>query len=64
MHNPENARQVAVVQTRIRQFVGRAYPRLESELSKLSSDALVDLARFVADAQTEVSRAKVQPWRR
>ncbi len=68
MSNHENARQVAIVQQRICQFVGRVYPKLEGELSKLSADALVDLARFVTDAQQEVTRAKNQaihqPWRR
>lgn len=68
MSTPENARQVAIVQQRIRLFVGRVYPKLEGELSKLSAEALIDLARFVADAQQEVTRAKNQaihqPWRR
>jgi hypothetical protein len=68
MSHPENARQVALIQGNIRRFTGRVYPKLEGELSRLSVEALVDLARFISDAQTEVTRAKNdairQPWRR
>ncbi len=53
---------------RIRQFTGKSYPKLEADLTKLSAEALMELNRFVSDAQSEVQRAKNQaihqPWRR
>jgi hypothetical protein len=61
-------RQAELVKQRIRQFTGKAYPKLEAEMMKMSGEAIVDLVRFVSDAQSEVTRAKNQaihqPWRR
>ncbi len=52
----------------LRQLTGKQYPHLEKELKNLSAEALRDLGRVLADAQSEVSRAKrtaiTQPWRR
>ena len=60
--------QTDLARARIRQFTGKCYPKLEGELTKLSVEALLDLVRFVSDAQSEVTRAKNQaihqPWRR
>lgn len=62
-----NARNVQIVTARIRQAVGRVYPKLEAELPQLTPEALVDLARLVTDLQQEVQRVKnqaiTQPWR-
>ncbi len=64
----ENRRQQELAVQRIRQFTGRVYPKLEGELHNLSVTALMDLVRFISDAQQEVTRAKNQaihqPWRR
>ena len=63
-----NQRQADLTRARIRQFTGKCYPKLESELIKLSVEALLELVHFVSDAQHEVQRAKNQaihqPWRR
>lgn len=68
MPHDDNARQVDMARARMRQFTGKAYPKLEAELSKLTAEALIDLVRFVNDGQYEVVRAKntalTQPWRR
>ncbi len=64
----ENARQVQMTVAKMSHFTGKRYPKLEAELSKLSVEAVIDLTRFVNDAQYEVTRAKNlaahQPWRR
>lgn len=64
----DNRRQIDLVVARAAQFTGRRYPKLEAELSKLSAEALTDLARLISDGQQEVTRVKNQaihqPWRR
>lgn len=64
----DNSRNIQIVTARIRQAVGRVYPKLEAELPLLTPEALVDLARLVTDLQQEVTLAKrqmiMQPWRR
>ena len=60
-------RQADIARARIRHFTGKVYPKLESELSNLTVEALMELVRLVGDAEGEVTRAKRQslrqPWR-
>lgn len=63
----DTERQKQLVIARMAQTTGRRYPKLEAELSRLTVEALYDLARFATDAQQEVTRVKNQamrePWR-
>lgn len=63
----DNQRQIQLVVAQASQLTGRRYPKLEAELSRLTVEALHDLARLIADGKQEVQRVKNQamrePWR-